>query len=57
MLAYNALAAAYLICLGLDGKWAGPLLWPAAGLHSVMAVLFAAVWIKTRESPVSKSGP
>jgi hypothetical protein len=57
MLAYNALAAAYLVFLGLDGKWAGPLLWPAAGLHSVLAALFAAVWIKTRKSPGPKSGP
>lgn len=38
MLAYNALAALYLVSLGWAGDWVGPLLWPAAVIHAALAV-------------------
>ncbi|MGQ0636870.1 MAG: hypothetical protein ACT4QC_19860 [Planctomycetaceae bacterium] len=36
--AYNLLVAIYLLNVGVRGVWAGPLLWPAAVLHSVLSV-------------------
>ena len=39
MLAYNLLIALYLGFLGTVGHQAGPLLWPAAVLHAVVALL------------------
>ena len=44
MLTYNSLATIYLLCLGIGGKWAGPLLWPAAALHGVLLLLLARQW-------------
>lgn len=41
MLAYNALIALYLGWLGVLAGMAGPLLWPAAGLHAVVALALA----------------
>lgn len=41
MLTYNALATAYLLFLALRGDLAGPLLWPAVGLHAVLTLLLA----------------
>lgn len=37
MLAYNGLVAAYLAYLALVGKIGGAMLWPAVGLHVVIA--------------------
>jgi hypothetical protein len=36
MLTYNSLATVYLLYLGINGKWVGPLLWPAVVLHMAM---------------------
>ena len=44
MLAYNALAAAYFVVLGIGGEFVGVLLWPAAIVHAVLAVLLARAW-------------
>jgi hypothetical protein len=41
MLALNALAALYLVFIGLGGANAGVLLWPAAALHLVLAIFLA----------------
>jgi hypothetical protein len=41
MLTYNILATAFFACLGIRGHWVGLLLWPAAGLHGVIAVFLA----------------
>jgi hypothetical protein len=43
LLAYNALAALLLLYLGIRGAVVGPLLWPAAALHAVLAVLLGRV--------------
>jgi hypothetical protein len=37
MSTYTALMAAYLGYLGGTGEFSGPLLWPAAALHAVVA--------------------
>jgi hypothetical protein len=42
MLTYNLLAAIYLLYLGIVGKSAGVLLWPAVALHLLLTVLLAA---------------
>ena len=55
MLTYNALAALFLIYLGLRGEWNGLLLWPAAILHVVLACLFAAAWFNERKSRAANS--
>jgi hypothetical protein len=44
MLTYNALATLYLLCLGIDGRWVGPLLWPAVALHGILSLLLARQW-------------
>lgn len=41
LFAYNALAAILFLYLGARGEWVGVLLWPAAALHAVFAILFA----------------
>jgi hypothetical protein len=40
MMAYNAMVALYLAWL----RTGGPLLWPVAGLHAVIALLLALTW-------------
>jgi hypothetical protein len=58
MLAYNALAAAFFAYLGVRGHWVGLLLWPAAGLHAVMAIFLGRAWLKRlspAESPINKT--
>jgi len=47
MLAYNALIALYLLELGTVGRMAGMLLWPAAILHALVALVL--LW--TARSP------
>ena len=42
LLLYNALTAAYLSLLGVQGDWVGPLLWPAVAAHLVIGSLLAA---------------
>ena len=46
ILTYNALATAYLAGLAVRGEWAGPLLWPAVGLHALLTILLARMWFK-----------
>jgi hypothetical protein len=46
LLTYNALATAYLACLGIRGEWTGPLLWPAAVLHALLTLFLARTWFK-----------
>jgi len=41
LLLFSALCAAYLIYRGIRGGATGPLLWPAAGVHAVLALLLA----------------
>ena len=45
MLTYNALGAVYFAWLAIGGEWAGPLLWPAVGLHAVLTILLARAWL------------
>jgi hypothetical protein len=44
MLIYNALATVYFTYLAIGGEWAGPLLWLAAGLHAILAILLGRAW-------------
>ena len=46
MLTYSVLITAFLACLGIRGRWVGPLLWPAVGLHAIFTVLLARAWLK-----------
>jgi hypothetical protein len=39
MLTYGALAALYLVSVGLRGEEVGPLLWPAVGAHVILTML------------------
>jgi len=41
LLEYNVLVAAFFLWLGIRGELVGPLLWPAAALHTVLSVLLA----------------
>jgi len=50
MLIYNAATAVYLAYLGMAGHLGGPLLWPAAALHAVVAALLAATWRRDRNA-------
>jgi len=49
LLAYNALAGLYLAGLGIRGEGAGPLLWPAVGVHAVLTILLARAWAGERK--------
>jgi hypothetical protein len=48
MLTYNGLVAAYLAYLGMAGQFDGPLLWPGAALHAVVAPLLAYAWLHAK---------
>ena len=48
--ALSWLAAAFLIVTGLIGANVGMLLWPAAALHLILAVLLTRVWMESRRS-------
>lgn len=48
MLAYNILAAIYLLYLGLVGSPAGILLWPAVAFHAVLGLLLVQAWFSNR---------
>jgi len=50
MLTYGALATLYLAYLGIQGEWAGPLLWPAVVLHAVLTLLLVRSAIARRVS-------
>jgi len=51
MLLYNAALALYLAYLAVVARLGGPLLWPAAALRAVVAVLLAVVWRRQRGAP------
>jgi hypothetical protein len=42
------LAAVFFIYLGIRGELVGPLLWPAAVIHAVIAILLARVFALNR---------
>ena len=44
MLTYSALVTLYFMYLGIQGVWAGPLLWPAMALHAILTLLLARSW-------------
>ncbi len=46
--ALSWLAAAFLIVTGLIGANVGILLWPAAALHLILAILLTRAWVKAR---------
>ena len=48
MLLFSVLCAAYLIWRGIRGGATGPLLWPAAALHTALALLLARAWQRER---------
>jgi len=48
LLLFSVLCAAYLIYRGIRGGGTGPLLWPGAVLHSVLALLLARAWRRER---------
>jgi hypothetical protein len=50
MFAYSALATGYLAYLGVCGKWVGPLLWPAVGLHALLTVMLAREWFMSSKT-------
>lgn len=50
LMALSWLAAAFLIATGLIGANAGVLLWPAAALHLILAVLLTRAWVESRRS-------
>lgn len=47
MLTYGVLVTLYLAYLGLWDGMAGPLLWPAVGLHVVLSALLGRAWLAT----------
>jgi hypothetical protein len=50
LMALSWLAAAFLVATGLIGANAGVLLWPAAALHLILAVLLTRAWMESRRS-------
>jgi hypothetical protein len=48
MLGYNLLATIYLLYLGIVGKPAGVLLWPAVALHLLLTALLATERVAAR---------
>jgi len=45
MLTYSAFATLYLLYLGIRGEWSGLMLWPAVGLHAIIAILLCRAWL------------
>jgi hypothetical protein len=50
MLTYGVAVAAYLAYCGVTGTMTGVMLWPAVVLHSVLALLLAIAWGRTRQA-------
>ena len=50
MLIYNMLIALYFAYLGAAGQMTGALLWPAATLHAVVALLLIWAWHSERQT-------
>lgn len=57
MLFYNPLIALFLAYLGTAGQLAGPLLWPAVGLHGVLTLLLVRAWSAGRRSVSDGASP
>jgi hypothetical protein len=55
MLTYTLLATAFLAYVGIRGHWVGPLLWPAVGLHAVIAILLGRVALSERNTTQTKA--
>ena len=45
LLVFSVVVAIYLVYLGIGSGLMGPLLWPAAILHSVVAIFLARAWV------------
>lgn len=45
LLVFSVLVALYLVYLGIGTGFVGPLLWPAAVLHTVVAIFLARAWV------------
>ncbi len=50
LLVFSVLVALYLVYLGISGHLVGPLLWPAAVLHSAVAIFLTRTWVNTSPS-------
>ena len=55
MLTYGAGVTLYLADLGIRSEWAGPLLWPAVVLHTVLTLLLARLWFKAQATDQSSN--
>jgi hypothetical protein len=56
MTVYSFGAGLYLTYLGVAGQRVGPLLWPAAILHLLLALLLARTWWSIQKSGKNASG-
>jgi hypothetical protein len=50
MLTYNALMSSYLVWVGIQGEWVGPLLWVVAVLHVLITILLAGAWFMSSKT-------
>jgi hypothetical protein len=53
MLTYSLLATLFLAYVGIEGQWIGKLLWSAVGVHGILTVLLARVWLTERTIPTT----
>ncbi len=51
LLVFSVLVALYLVYLGIGTGFVGPLLWPAAVLHTVVAIFLARAWVNNSRGP------
>jgi hypothetical protein len=47
LLAFSVLTAIYLLYLGIGSELVGKLLWPAAALHAIVAIILARAWLRS----------
>jgi len=50
LFAVSLLATVFLIYVGIGGVNVGVLLWPAAAIHLILAILLARAWMSLREA-------
>ncbi|MEO7202002.1 MAG: hypothetical protein ABI431_04590 [Candidatus Tumulicola sp.] len=50
LLIYNALAAIFFLYVGISREFMGVLLWPAAALHAILAILFARIFVVNKRN-------
>jgi hypothetical protein len=50
LLVFSVLVALYLVYLGIGSGFVGVLLWPAAVLHSAVAIFLAVTWVNNSRS-------